>query len=46
MISECNVDMIGEVFPVGFVVVDESFSFVGFGVFLGYESSGEDRDMV
>ena len=46
MISESIVDMVGEVFPVGFVIVDEGFSLVGFGMFLGNECGGEDREMV
>ena len=38
--------MVGDVFPVGFVVIDKCFSFVGFGMFLGNEYGGEDGEMI
>ena len=46
VISKCVVDMVEEILPMSFVVIDESFSFVGFGVFLGYVCCGEYREMV
>lgn len=46
MISEGVVDVVGVVFPVGFIVVYECFLFVGFGMFLGNEDGGEDGEMI
>ena len=46
VVSECIVDKFCEIFPLSFIVIDESFSFAGFGMFLGYEYCGEYRDMI
>ena len=46
VISECIVDIVCEIFPLSFIVIDESFSSVGFDMFLGYEYCGEYREMI